>query len=148
MRSACSPSCANIFMAIFAQKHIYPFIKGKVNRYLRCIDDIILIWKGAEEKLENVFDGINKKHLSIKFEQKYSKSKKEFLDVLVCKDEQQRLQTTLFKKKPDNLIFMQNLTTQRHSRNVFYTVKYCMSKKFVQQTANLSAIVKYCRKRL
>ena len=42
---------------------------------------------------------INKKHPSIKFDEKYSKSKIEFLDVLVYKNQQQRLQLSLFKKK-------------------------------------------------
>ena len=81
-------------MARFEQKHIYPFIKGKVDLCLRYIDDIFFIWKGAQEELKNFFNKINKKHPSIKFDQKYSKSKIEFLDVLVYKDEQQRLQTT------------------------------------------------------
>ena len=53
---------------------------------------------------------INKKHPSIKFDQKHSKSEIEFLDALVYKDEQQRLQTIQFNKKTDNLIFMQHLT--------------------------------------
>ena len=35
----------------------------------------------------------------IKFGQKYAKPKIEFLDVLVYKDEHQRLQITLFQKK-------------------------------------------------
>ena len=78
-------------MARFEQKHIYPFIKGKVDLYLRYIDDIFFIWKGAEEELTNFFNKINKKHPSIEFDQKYSKSKIEFLEVFVYKDEQLRL---------------------------------------------------------
>ena len=52
------------------------------------------------------FNEINKKHPSIKFDQKYSKSKIEFLDALVYKDEQQRLQTILFKKKTDKQYYL------------------------------------------
>ena len=83
METACASSYANIFMARFEQKHIYPFVKGKVDLYLRYIDDIFFIWKGTEEELNNFFNEINKKHPSIKFDQKCSRSKKEFLDVLV-----------------------------------------------------------------
>ena len=43
--------------------------------------------KGTEEELKFFFNKFNKKHPSINFHQKYSKSKKEFLDVLVYKDE-------------------------------------------------------------
>ena len=129
MGTACSLGYENIFMARFDQKHIYPFIKAKVDLNLRYIDDIFFIWKSTEEELKNLFNGISKKHPSIKFDQKYLKSKIEILDVLVYKDEQQRLQTTLFKKKTNNLIFMQNLATQRHSKKVLPTVEYCVSKK-------------------
>ena len=40
----------------------------------------------------------------------------------------------LRKKQTDNLINMQNLTTQCHSKKVLRTVKYCVSKESVQQT--------------
>ena len=56
---------ANVFMARFKQKHIYPFIKGKVDLYLRCIDDTFFIGKGTEEELKNFFNEIIKKHPSI-----------------------------------------------------------------------------------
>ena len=78
-------------MVRFARKHIYPFINDKVDLYLRYIDDIFFIWKDTQEKLKNFFNEINKKNPSIKF----AKSKIESLNVLVYKDEQQRLQTTL-----------------------------------------------------
>ena len=97
-------------MARFEQKHVYPFIKGKLDLYLRYIDDIFFIWKGTEEKLKNSFNEINKKHPFIKFDQKYSKSKIEFLDVLVYKDEQQKLKTTLFKKNT-------NRQSYRHAKS-------------------------------
>ena len=43
MGTACAPSYANIFMARFEQKHIYPFIKSKGDLYLRYNDGIFLI---------------------------------------------------------------------------------------------------------
>ena len=49
--------------------------------------------------MENFLNKINKKHPSIKFDPKYSISDFESIDVLIHKDEQKRLQTTLFKKK-------------------------------------------------
>ena len=77
-------------MARFEQKYTYPYVKTKVDLYLRY---------GTEEELKKFFNEINKKHPSIKFDQKYSKSEIEFLDVLVYKVENQRLQTILFKNK-------------------------------------------------
>ena len=89
MGTACTPSYANIKD------------KDKVDLYLRCINDIFFIWKGTEEELKIVFNEITVKHPSIKFDQKYSKSEIELLDVLVDKDEKQRLQITLLKNKTD-----------------------------------------------
>ena len=81
----------------------YANIKGndKVDLYLRYIDDIFPIWKGTEEELKKLFNEIAKKHPSIKFDQKYSKSEIEFLDVLVYKDKKrdQNRQTILFACK-------------------------------------------------
>ena len=47
-----------------------------------------------------------------------------------------------------NLLFMQNPTTQCHSKEAYRTVKYCVLKESVQQTANSSAVVKYCQNNL
>ena len=137
-----------IYGKIWTEKYL-PLIKGKVDLYLRYIDDIFLIWKGTEEELKNLFNEINKKHRSIKFSQKYSRSKIEFLDVLVYKDEQQKLQKTLFKKnKTDSLIFMQNPTTQCQSRKTIPYRQILRVKKSIQQVANSSAIVNYCKSNL
>ena len=57
--------------------------------------------------LKFFFDEINKKHHSIKFVKKYSKSEIVFLDVLIRKDEQQSLETTIFKKKIDRQSYLQ-----------------------------------------
>ena len=59
MGTACTPSYANIFMARFEQKHVYLFVKGKIDLYLIYIDDISFIWKGTEEVLKNLFNGIS-----------------------------------------------------------------------------------------
>ena len=77
------------------------------------------------------------------------KSEIEFLDVLVYKDEQHRLQTTLFKKKTDRQSYLHAKSDHPASfKKVLRTVKYCVSKESVQQTANSSAIVKYCKSNL
>ena len=93
-------------MSRLEQKHIYILILGKVDLYLRYIDDIFFNWKGKEEELENFFNEINKKHPSIKSHQKYSNSKVKFLNVLVYKNEQQKLQTTLSKNNTDRQSYL------------------------------------------
>ena len=80
MDTVCAPAYANIFMANFELKYIYPYIRDKTKMFLRFID---------------------KKHPSIKFEFKYSQSKIEFLDVLIYKDHNNMLQTTIYRKQTD-----------------------------------------------
>ena len=74
----CAPAYTNIFMASFEAKYIYPYIKEKVIKFLQFTNDLFMIWNGTEEEL-------NQKKKTIKFDFKYSKTKIEFLDVLVYK---------------------------------------------------------------
>ena len=60
-----------------------------------------MIWTGPEQELLDFISDLNKKHPSIKFEFKYSQTKIEFLDVLVYKDHNNMLQTTIYRKKMD-----------------------------------------------
>ena len=89
------PAYANIFMANFELEYIYPYIKDKTKMFLRSIDDLFMIWTGSEHELLDFMSDLNKKHSSIKFEFKYSQTKIEFLDVLVYRDHDNMLQTTI-----------------------------------------------------
>ena len=72
MGTICAPACANIFMAYFEEKFIYPLIDAKTLLYLRFIDDIFMIWTKSEKDLIEFLNELNTKHTSIKFEFKYS----------------------------------------------------------------------------
>ena len=149
MGTACAQSYANIFMVRFKEKDIYPLTKGRAEQYLRYIENIFFIWKGMEKEMENFFNKINKNHPSIKFDPKYSISDFEFIDVLVRKDEQKRLQTTVFKKKTNRQSYLHatsdHLATFKKSIPCSQILRF---KRFIQQTANSSAIAKYCKSNL
>ena len=98
MGTICAPSCANIFMSEFEEKHIYRLIQTKSVINLRYINDIFMIWIKSESELRHFMNEINQKHQSIKFDFKFSKESIEFLDTLVYIDSKNRLQTTLYKK--------------------------------------------------
>ena len=49
MGTICAPAYANIFMAEFEQKYVYPLIKGKQILFLRYIDDIFTVWTKFEK---------------------------------------------------------------------------------------------------
>ena len=69
--------------------------------FLRFIDYLFMIWTGSGQELLDFMSDLNKKHLSIKLEFKYSQTKIRFLDVLVYKDHNNMLQTTLYRKQMD-----------------------------------------------
>ena len=97
----CAPVYANIFMAYFEEKFIYPLIDAKTLLHLRFTDDIFMIWTKSEKDLIEFLNELNTKHTSIKFEFKYSRQQIEFLDTLVYTDNNHKLQTTLYKKPTD-----------------------------------------------
>ena len=96
MGTICAPAYANIFMAEFEQKYIYPLAKDKSIPFLCYIDDIFMIWTRSEKQLKDFMSELNQKHPSIKFGYKFDCKQIEFLDTLVYINEQNKLQTTLF----------------------------------------------------
>ena len=101
MGTICASAYANIFMAHLELKYTYPYIRDKTKMFLRFMDDLFMIWTGSEQELLDFMSDLNKKHPSIKFEFKYSQTKIEFLDVLIYKDHNNMLQTTIYRKQTD-----------------------------------------------
>ena len=59
MDTICAPAYANIFMAYFEGKFIYPLIDPKTLLYLRFIDDIFIIWTKPEKDLIEIINELN-----------------------------------------------------------------------------------------
>ena len=106
MGTICAPSYANIFMAKFEQQYIYPFIKDMTSLYLRYIDDIFIIWKGTKEELQSFIKDLNTKHRTIKFDYKISEKQISFLDTMVYKDQNKKIQTTIYRKPTDKQAYL------------------------------------------
>ena len=58
-----------------------------------------MIWTGSKQELLDFMSDLNMKNSPIKFELKYSQTKIEFLDVLVYKDHNNMLQTTVYREQ-------------------------------------------------
>jgi len=106
MGTICAPSYANIFMAEFEKQYIYPHIKNKSMMYLRYIDDIFMIWKGTRASLDQLLKDLNQIHPTIKFDYEISSDKVNFLDICVYKDPHNNLQTTVYRKPTDKLMYL------------------------------------------
>ena len=98
MGTICAPASANVFLAQFEAKHIYPYIHGKALLFLRYIDDIFMIWNGTTEGIILFMDELNKKHKTIKFDYKISTKQIEFLDTVVYRYQQHKIRTMIFRK--------------------------------------------------
>ena len=70
------------------------------------IDDLFMTWVGSQQEFLEFMSNLNKKQPSIKFEFKYSQTKIESLDILVYKDQNNVLQTTIYRKQTDRQNFL------------------------------------------
>ena len=122
MGTSCAPAYANIFMADFESKYIYPLIKNKAITYLRYIDDIFMIWTASMDELQNFIQVLNSKHQSIRFEFNISTLKMEFLDVLLYKDQNHNIQTTLYKKPNDHQSYLH--AKSEHPKSLKNSIAY------------------------
>ena len=102
-----APAHANIFLSQFEkQQHIYPYIKNKSTPNLRYIVDIFMNWAGTSQELIAFLEYLNSKHKAIKFEHNISPSNISFLYILIYKDKNNTLQTTLYRKPTDQQIYL------------------------------------------
>ena len=122
MGTICAPSYANIFMATFEAKHIYPYIKEMSLLYLRYIDDIFMIRKGTKVELVTFIKELNEKHKTIKLDFQFSPRKIAFHDTILYKDENNNIQTTLYRKPTDQQAFLH--AKSEHPRSLKSSIPY------------------------
>ena len=117
MGTICASAYENIFIAEFEEKYIYPLIKDKSILFLRYIGDNFMVWTKSEKQLKDFMSELNQKHPSIKFDYKFDCKQIEFLDTLVYIDQQNKLQTTLFRKSSDRQNFLNAKLKHPYSLN-------------------------------
>ena len=86
-----------------------------------------MIWTKSEQEFRNFRNLANQKHQPIKFDFKFSRHKVEFVDTLVYKDKNNRLQTTVFKKQQliAKIICWQNRYIRIRLRKALLISKFC-----------------------
>jgi hypothetical protein len=101
MGTKLAPSYANIFMADFEERFVYPY-NPKPKIWLRYIDDIFLIWEHGQQSLDSFLEHLNSCHHSIKFTAENSTTAVNFLDTTVKVGTDNKLYTTLYCKPTDS----------------------------------------------
>ena len=117
-----APSYANIFMANFEERRIYPYIKEMPLLYLKYIADILMIWKGKKVKLMTFVKDLNEKHKANKFDFQVSPRKIAFLDAMLYKDKNNNIQMTWYCKPTDQQAFLN--TKSEHPRSLKSSIPY------------------------
>ena len=84
-------------MSEFEERYICLFIKNNSRSYL-CFINVFMVWTKSEKQLRSFINELYKKHHYIKIDFKFSKF---FLDTSIYKDNNNRLQTSLYKKPTD-----------------------------------------------
>ena len=136
MGTICALAYANIFMEYFEEKFIYPLIDAKTLLYLSFIDDIFMIWTKSEKDLLEFLNELNTKHTSIKLEFKYSRQQTEFLDTLVYIDNNNKLQTTLYKKPTDQQNYLHSKSEHPYSLKKSTAYSQALRIKIICSTQN------------
>ena len=101
MGTRVAPSFANLFMAKFEDKFVYPY-HTQPSIWLRYIDDIFLVWENGAESLDLFLNHLNTCHPTIKFTSEHSLTHISFLDTTVKIDDARNLFTDLFCKSTDS----------------------------------------------
>ena len=100
-----------------------------------------MIWTISENQLNIFINEINKKHHSIKFDSKFSKDKIEFLNTLVYKDHNNRLQTTLYKKTTDRQNYV--YTKSAHHLSLKKSIPYSQTLRIKRVCATFDEYKKH-----
>ena len=149
MGTICAPSYANIYMGKFESKYIYPNINLKTSFYCRYIDDIFFLWNDTEENLIHFASKLNKEHPSIKFDWKHSKNNINFLDTVIYKDKNNKLQTKLYTKPTDKRNFLHYKSA--HPKSLKDNIPYSQAlrlKKICSENSEMENHLKELKKAL
>uniref|UniRef100_A0A8C5MB09 Reverse transcriptase domain-containing protein n=2 Tax=Leptobrachium leishanense TaxID=445787 RepID=A0A8C5MB09_9ANUR len=96
-----APTYANIFMSEFEENVVYKCdLFQYVHHWFRYIDDIIFVWEGTRDTLDEFLSILNNGSTSIKFTMSCSLTQINFLDTLVVK-RNGKLMTDLYRKPTD-----------------------------------------------
>ena len=110
MGTKCAPHLANLFMASLEEKALGTWQGTQPLKWLRYIDDILMLWTGSLEELQSLQQHLNSQMSSVNFTMKVSTDSITFLDLKIYKGPNfwntGRLDTTLFIKETNPQCFL------------------------------------------
>lgn len=95
-------SIANLYMAKWEEDSVISTNTSEITLYRRFIDDLILIWEGDQENLQNVKHNMNQNDRNIKLSWESSTEHIQFLDLDIIQREVGSTQKHFFKSTDHN----------------------------------------------
>ena len=105
MGTRVAPTLANLVMGHFEDQFVYTY-PLQPTFWGRYIDDIFVIWPHGSTQLHNFVSHLNSSHPTIKFTVDMSSIELPFLDVLVKRDTNGDIYTTLYTKPTDTHMYL------------------------------------------
>ena len=110
MGTKCAPHLANLFMASLEEKALLSWQGTQPLKWMRFIDDILMVWTGSATELVSFRDHLNSQMSSIKFSMEASTDSVTFLDLKIYKGSNfwnhGRLDTSLYIKDTNPQCFL------------------------------------------
>jgi len=120
MGTKMAPAYANLFMADLEEKLLQNSTTDPIL-WKRYIDDILCIWPGSPEQLQNFIDYLNRAHPTIKFTCECSTTSVDFLDITIYKGKRYNRERTLdvkpYFKKTNKFQYLEY--SSAHLKNTF-----------------------------
>ncbi|XP_041424947.1 uncharacterized protein LOC121395456 isoform X1 [Xenopus laevis] len=103
MGTSCAPSYANLFLGHWEEtvvnSQMFKNYHNKILRWIRYIDDILILWSGTEQEALEFIDKLNINKLNIKLTVNISKQMVSFLDLSIMITEEGKLTTDNYRKE-------------------------------------------------
>ena len=147
MGTRVAPTFANLFMEQF-DKQLYLISLNTFHDAVlvlkRFIDDLFMLWRGAEAEFLKFLETINSIHPTIKFTATYNFNEKSttFLDTEV-KIINGRLTTDLYRKKSDKVQYL--LPSSGHPAHVTSSIPYSLCLRLVRICSEPDALSQRCK---
>ncbi|CAJ0939001.1 unnamed protein product [Ranitomeya imitator] len=142
MGGKCSPSLANITVAVWEEKYIFnennPF-SNNIVFFGRYIDDLIIIWKGEDMLITDFIKYVNNTDFNLSFTFNTSKTSINYLDISLSVNENTNLvAVSPYRKSTDS-----NSILEAHSCHPKHVIKNIPVGEFIRLKRNCSSAAQF-----
>lgn len=130
MGTKMAPPYANIYMSYFEKPLINTYTHN-ILLWKRYIDDILFLWRGTKQSLDQFIIHTNSLHPTIKLTFEVSKDKIDFLDTTIYRDKTNNtLQTTIYRKPTNKNLILHY--SSKHPFHIKRSIIYSQALRYIR----------------